>query len=66
MADGKVDYGMVTDVRTMRMKNMGVDGTMGFVVEVKVAGRWIRVLADGDRAQAEMVAAKARREAGLA
>ena len=37
----------------------------GFTVDVMVDGRWIRVLDDGDRAQAERVSAEARREAGL-
>ncbi len=47
------------------MKNMGVGGTRGFVVEVKVEGRRIRVLGDGVTALGPTRSPdEARREAG--
>lgn len=53
--------GEVTDVRIMRMKNMGPEGDRGYVVETKLDGRWIKVPEYGTRSQAERIAAEARR-----
>ncbi len=53
--------GEVEDVRITRMKDMGPEGDRGFVVETKQDGRWMKILEDGTRGEAERAAADARR-----
>ena len=50
----------VEEVRTGRMKNMEPEGDRGYFVEAKTDGRWVRLIEDGTRGQAERVAAEAR------
>lgn len=52
----------VEDVRVLRMEAVGPQGER-VVVEAKQDGRWIKLLEDGTRGQAERVAADARRGA---